>query len=267
MKLLSRILIAVAAAVAFIIISIYWVAPVALSFYAARKAGPIAKVVPTELGDQSISQAPGTKLAYLGYEFEVPWSDLDAGKTALYPKDKPAKTRVVLAFHSGLKLAVTPFPARELGEFLLTDCKCKMPRQAFDMFFGSEAATSDYAFVRNLYSFTPNKMHFWSASDRVHIRELMDLRYKMAILTSSAQSGIFNVQNRDMRGFQQGNPKVRRNVLIDLYADDGDVELMFDTEHYTDSAGLSQPEINRIVQSLHRIPAGIAASSQAPAAN
>lgn len=107
MSLLRRILITVVIAFVVLFAGGYWIAPIALSFYAARKAPAIVTVMPTDLKDHSVSPAPGMKLAYLGYEFEVPWSDLDQSKTVLYPKDKPNKTRVVLAFKSGLRLMVT----------------------------------------------------------------------------------------------------------------------------------------------------------------
>ena len=44
-------------------------APVALSFYAAKEAPGVKRVVPTELKDNSVSGAPGQKLSYFGYEF------------------------------------------------------------------------------------------------------------------------------------------------------------------------------------------------------
>jgi hypothetical protein len=95
-------LITVVVTLAVVFVGLNWIAPVALSFYAAKKAPAVASIVPTELNDKSVSQAPGTKLSYFGYEFEVPWSDFDETRTKLYPKDKPEKTRVDLRFHSGL---------------------------------------------------------------------------------------------------------------------------------------------------------------------
>jgi hypothetical protein len=38
---------------------------------------------PTELKDLVISIAPGRQLSYCGYEFEVPWNDVDEQKTRL----------------------------------------------------------------------------------------------------------------------------------------------------------------------------------------
>src|SRR6476620_3508106 len=109
-KLLRRILLTVFITLAVMFIGVQWIAPVALSFYAARKALPIARVVPADLKDKSVSPTPGRNLSYFGYEFEVPWSDLDETQTKLYPKDKPNKTRVDLHFRSGLRLLVTAIP-------------------------------------------------------------------------------------------------------------------------------------------------------------
>jgi hypothetical protein len=66
-RLFRRILITVVATFAFILLGVKWIAPVALSFYAAQKVPPVARVVPTDLKDNSISQAPGLKLSYVGY--------------------------------------------------------------------------------------------------------------------------------------------------------------------------------------------------------
>lgn len=116
MRLVRRILVTTVVTLGVILACVYWIGPIGLSFYAARKALPVARIVPTDLKDHSVSQALGTKLSYLGYEFEVPWSDLDETKTVLYPKDKPEKTRVVLAFRSGLRLMVMAVPPREFAQ-------------------------------------------------------------------------------------------------------------------------------------------------------
>ena len=91
MRILRRIVVTVALTVTIIFVGVSWVALVALSFYAARKVPPVARVVPTDLKDTSVSEAPGTKLSYFGYEFEVPWSDLDESQTKLYPAESLRK--------------------------------------------------------------------------------------------------------------------------------------------------------------------------------
>lgn len=106
MKLLRRALVTVAVTLSIVLVCLYWAVPVALSFYYARNALCITKVVPADLKDLSISQAPAAKLSYVGYDFEVPWTDLDDSKTKLYPENKPEKTMAVLTFRSGLRLMV-----------------------------------------------------------------------------------------------------------------------------------------------------------------
>src|SRR5262249_39463413 len=144
------------------LLAVEWIAPVALSYYGAKKAPAVARVVPTELKDHTVSQAPGAKLKYVGYEFEVPWDDLDETKTKSYPKDKP--NRVVLEFRSGLRLLVTAVPAREMVSSLPAELKTSP--QAVEATFGSEAMRSDYSFVKALYEFSPDGMHHWAISSR-----------------------------------------------------------------------------------------------------
>jgi hypothetical protein len=260
MRRLRSILATIVITLAIILACIYWIAPVALSFYAARKVPPVARVIPTDLKDHSVSQATGMKLSYFGYEFEVPWSDLDETKTTLYPKDKVEKTRVVLAFRSGLRLMVTAVPARELVNFVATEFKIQP--QGFEILFGPGTSASDYTFVRNVYGFTPDKMHYWSLSSRLHARETMVLVTKSIMPVKAAGSGIFNLENQYYRGFQQGDPRVSRDgVVVDLYSDEGHFEMALLEKDYTNPARVTQPEINRIVRSLRKATPGEVAIS------
>src|SRR5258708_18170338 len=70
----------------------------------ARK-NPIVRQIPIALTDTSASQDPGTKLSYFGYDFEVPWDDLDQSKTKVYP------TRWFLGFRSRTSWMITTAPA------------------------------------------------------------------------------------------------------------------------------------------------------------
>jgi hypothetical protein len=134
-----RIAVTLVVTLAVVFVGTEWIAPVAVSYYAARKAPAVARVVPTELKDHSFSQAPGARLTYIGYDFEVPWNDLDETQTKQYPKDKP--NRVVLVFRSGPRLKITALPARgwvdSLPEVL------KLSPQEMETIFGHEAVQSD----------------------------------------------------------------------------------------------------------------------------
>jgi hypothetical protein len=252
-RLLRRILITVVVTLAVTFGGVYWIAPVALSYYAAKKAPPVARIVPTDLKDKSVSEAPGTKLSYFGYEFEVPWSDLDETQTKLYPKDKPEKFIVDLHFHSGLRLVVSAAPPRVWANGT-TDAE-KGAVLAVASAFGQEAIKSDYSFEKAVDEFTPKKMHYWSLSPRVHYSEQWVLISKSIMLSRSAETGIFNVQNQGYKGFQKGNPQVRQDgIIVDLYSDEGGVEMKFLQKDSKNPAGVTQPEINRIVRSLREAP-------------
>ena len=119
--------------------------------------------------------------------------------------------------------------------------------------FGKKAVTSDYNFVKTLYEFTPDTMHHWSISSRTFSRETMLLILKSLAPSKCAETGIFKVQNQSMKGFQQGNAESRDNgVVVNLYSDDGSVQFIFTEKNYNLSARVTQPEINRIIQSLHK---------------
>jgi hypothetical protein len=255
MRLARRIPITIFCTVAAIFVAVRFIVPIALAFYSAQKVPAVARIVPTELLDHSISQATGKQLSYVGYEFEIPWDDLDESKTQLYPKEKPAKTRAVLAFRSGLRVMVTSLPPREMVDAFTNGNLDlgKMPPQAVDLLFGPGSTASDYMLANNIYEFTPDKMHYWSLSDRLHARETILLTVKSIMPSASAESGIFRIQNQDYKGFQQGNPaKHPRGVIVSLYSESGAVEFIFSDQDYRNPAKVDQPEINRIIQSLHK---------------
>ncbi len=250
MRIARRVLITVAVTLAVLYTTIYRIAPVALSLYSSRKAIPITRVVPTDLKDHSLSGAHGAKLSYVGYEFEVPWNDLDESKTRLYPTDKLDKRMARLYFRSGLQLVVTMIPPHSMADQMMkTDIK--MAPQAFAAVFGQQAADSDYEFMKRVFEFSPSRMHPWALSTVVASREEVLLVTKSIVPSKPAETGIFNVRNTSYQGFQQGNPEVRQDALIlSLYSSSGGVEFLFFQKGYR--PGVTQPEINRIVQSLHR---------------
>jgi hypothetical protein len=144
---------------------------------------------------------------------------------------------------------ITALPPRELINGISGELRTSP--QTMEAAFGHEAMTSDYNFVKTLYEFTPDTMHHWSISSRVFSREAMLLILKSLGPAKCAETGIFKVQNQSLEGFQQGNAENREyGVVVDLYSDDGSVELIFSEKNYNASAGVTQPEINRIIHSL-----------------
>jgi hypothetical protein len=253
-RLLRRIVLTIVCILAILYILTQWVAPVALSYYAAEKAPAIIRVVPVALNDLAVSDAPGLKLTYVGYEFEVPWNDLDESQTKLYPEDKSKKTRVILSFSSGLRLMVTSLPARELVNSLPEDFN--VSPQKLESAFGRATMSSDYDFNKTVYEFTPDKMDHWHFRGPVNRDEFL-LIIKSMILSSAASSGIFNIQTKGLKGFQQGNPQTQaHSVLVSLYSDKRSVEMVFERKDYRMPVGITQPEVNRVIQSLRPVSSG-----------
>jgi len=264
LKLLPRILITIVVTLAVIFVLVNWVAPVGLSFYAAKKTPAVARVVPTELKDHSVADVPGSRLAYVGYEFEVPWNDLDDAQTKFYPKNAAEKNRVDLHFRSGLRLIVTAIPPHEWSHNLAAESK--VSSEDIEAEYGAEAMKSDYSFVKTLYEFTPGKMNHWQVFRGTHARDQLLLILKSLMPLKAAESGIFNIQNQDYKGFQQGAPQMHPDgVAINLYRDDGSIEMLFQTKDYRIASGLTQAELNRVIGSVRRVPQNIPAAARAEA--
>jgi hypothetical protein len=255
LKKLWRIPIIIVSILALVAVIFFWAGPVALSIWTVRKVPSRAWLAPVELTDASISPAAGSKLSYFGYEFELPWSDIDASRS----KADLKLNRAVITLRSGLQVSVTALPPKD---FINAVASSYTSPQLFEPFvaseFGSEASRSDYEFLRRLYNFTPEKMDRWALSSAVHYRESMLLTIKSAaLLPWAADSGIFNVRNAEYRGFQQGRPDARpTGIAVTLFSEDGGIEFIFSQTSYGNPAGVSQAEINRVIQSVRKMGEG-----------
>lgn len=263
MIILRRILVTLVVCLTVAFVAIYWVAPVAFSFYTSRKAIPLTRVLPTDLGDTSISQATGTKLSIGDYHFDVPWADLDESKTELFPTGKPEKTMARFRFHSGLQLVVFICPPHSFYDQFTKEIK--MSPEGFAAVFGGRARTSDYEFMRRVLTFSPDRIPHWTTTPGIQSRVMVLLLAKSIMPVRSAETGIFNLCGASYKGFQQGNPNDPRTskdgMLLSLYSDEGAIEILIAEKNYVKAGGVTQPEVNRIVQSLHRIAPKVVASS------
>jgi hypothetical protein len=179
---LRRIALLIASTVGILALGAFWIAPVALSINTARTAPEAAGLVPIDLPDRSISPTPGSKLSYLGYEFEIPWTDLDDTQTKRYPD------QVILTFRSGRRLMM----GVSLPKFWITNLgKLNLSPAIATVHFGPDALQSDYRFLETLYDFTPDKMHAFAIRPSTHYREAYLLTLKSAALSRQARSGFF----------------------------------------------------------------------------
>jgi hypothetical protein len=247
-RIMWRIVSGLAVCIILIGLFVIWLFPVGLSLWTIWKAPGRAALVPVEMTDLTLWQGSGDRFEYFGYEFAVPWSDIEASQ-GLSPN------RVGLSFHSGLQVSATALPAKEFLNTIAASWFGVSP-EVFESRLGHDATRSDYEFLKRLYALTPKKVSKWSIDPSVHYRDAAFLRLKYtALLPEAADSGIFYVSNQEYKGFQQGNPNSRPNkIAVDLYADDGGIEFIFNQKDYRNPGGVSQAELNYIIQSLRKLP-------------
>jgi len=220
----------------------------------ARKT-PAVRQTPVELRDLSVSPAPGTKLSGPGYEFEVPWDDLDEARNKFVEGAGP-----VFNFRSGLILFVRGGPPLEMVNALLTDTEQghKTVRQVY----GDDALKSDYALYRIMLETMPASVTPF-ISRREAIRKVMLLILKRIEARRGSETAMLAVSAGDFKGFEYGSPQ---NILggfgFELFSDTGSLDFVFGLKGKTNTP-VSQSDINRILQTLHRLPPQPAASKPA----
>lgn len=214
--------------------------------YQFRKLPDVAKT-PVPLSELSISSAPHRVVDCFGYEFELPWDDVDE------EKNKTVGTIQITAFRSGNALWFSTFPPKDFVNGIMKTAK--LDHQSFRQLYGEAAFESDYAFKDKMLRLTPSEITPFVSQSRA-ISGSMLLLIK-AISMPKADSGIFSIQTRDFKGFQFENPQTRPSRITDeLFSGDTGIDVVFMQK--AGNPAISQAEINRVIQSIHK------AQSQAP---
>lgn len=208
------------------------------------KQAPILNLTPQELPRAAASSAHGMKLSHAGFEFEVPWADLDKEKS------KVAGTIAVFAFRSGRVL--TFFGPSPVHEDLLSEMEKQMgdkDNQNLRKLFGPEATKTNYAFHKTMLEESPAELSPWM-SQREAARSSMLLMIK-AISSVGGETGLFKAAANDWKGFQFDDPtKQPKKVTLELYDSlDRHVEIIFMTKKDS-GADIIQADINRALETL-----------------
>jgi hypothetical protein len=211
----------------------------------ARKE-PIVWTTPVELSDLSMSQAPGKRLSYFGYEFEIPWDDIDQEKTKVV-----ATNKAIIVFRSGNVISFWCDPSNGLISNVLSDGK--IDPKSLGRLLGDEAAQSDYAFKRAILETTPDKFSLLMPK-RQAIQQGALFTMKASTLPPGAESGVFSLSTKEFKGFQYGRPQSpSRHLSVELFKSDTHADILFG-QKLNGSTTISQADINRVVQSLHKVP-------------
>jgi len=160
------------------------------------------------------------------------------------------------AFRSGDVFWFSTFPPKNFVNLIMKDSK--LDPQRFRLLYGDEAFESDYGFYKAMLQATPWQITTF-VSQRRAIAGQMLLLFK-GISMPKADSGIFSIQTPTFQGFQFENPQAHpARVTDELYSNDGGIDLIFFQKIDRTAPAISQPEINRIIQSIHRVPVQSAA--------
>jgi hypothetical protein len=204
---------------------------------------PIVNSVPVELHDLSVSKAKGEKLAFMGAEFEVPWDDVDKERTRI------VGNWAVITFRSGTSIILCVSPP---DGFISGMSKSKSPDpQLFAAIYGPEVLRSDYALHKAIFETTPSQITLFTPANRA--AGLGSVLMIKGIMPSTTDWAIFSIQSKDVKGFQLGDPVRRpKKMCLELYADDAGFEINIEQNTSGLTPGITQGEINRIIQTTHK---------------
>jgi hypothetical protein len=206
---------------------------------------PVVKKEPVELPDLSISRTAGKKLSYFGYEFEVPWDDVDETKIRIIGGNK-----AIIPFHSGNVLSVWTGSSHDFVNTVLSSGK--IDRDTFRQIYGDKALESDYFFQRIMLETTPDQITPFISKRRA-VSLSMLLLMKGISAPRGADSGIFVVRTGDFSGFQFGRPQITSTFNVELSSDSDSLDFIFG-QKVNGPTIISQPDVNRILQTIHKIP-------------
>lgn len=214
---------------------------------------PYVWVTQQPLLNYDVSAAPGTKLSYFEYNFEVPWTGgfkerggqngivelkFDSGQTLLFMAPKN---------HAGLLSEIVGDPSMHMNNL--------------QPVFGELTNRSPYDQYAALLNTTPSSIHaFGPRAEAVRNETLLTIK----ALSSPAmlKTGAFSFDLPETHGFQIGDPGKGRSAQLEVFVKEGGnwVEIICATKN--DSVKLAQPELNRILASFHAEENGSSASAK-----
>ena len=163
---------------------------------------------------------------------------------------------VGLKFDSGQTIIFKVFP--DPGGLLTEAAKDPSSHMAFlQNAFPDLMKRSAYDQYVALYDTTPASIHAFGS--RVETtRGMILLTMKGLAIFPEFATGAYSLDVNGKRGFQTGNPQKTNRLYIEMFDMDGhQIEIILFTK---DNNRLTQPELNRILTSLHAVPTKLSAT-------
>jgi hypothetical protein len=208
------------------------------------KGKPVLWVIPQPLRDTAAANQPGLKLSVYGYEFEVPWADIDKDKS------KPGESLAIYYFRSGPFLMFhNPAKAPNMKEIFLADNE---KRKAAMQMWGEKTLESNFTLTKAMLETSPVEMSVFAP--RAKVLGLGILLVLKPIPATGGETGIFAFNTSAVRGFQMGDPEKRPKYISVTAFDMGDhkLELTFGIQKGA-TGQITQAEVNRVLQTVRPV--------------
>ena len=208
------------------------------------KSNPVLWVIPLALRDSAPSKLPGLKLSIYGYEFEVPWRDIDKDKT------RSEDSSTIYYFRSGAFLMFhNPARTANAKEIFLADDE---KRRVATQIWGEKILESNFVLTRAMLATSPPQMSVFAP--RAKVVGLGILLMLKPITAVGGETGIFAFETPRIRGFQMGDPDKRPEYISVRAFDMGDHQLEFTFGVKKGSTGhITQAEVNRVLLTVQPV--------------
>ena len=208
-------------------------------WYEAREMGsdPQLSLLPVPVPDKSMAAVHGPAVQAFELSFRVPWEEIESEKKS---------ARVVLVkFKEGPALIVFA-PSESSTGAQPAQGTTKVDQERLRQVLGARAST--YDLMEAELGATPADIRWWDRSSTMKTLVLLELK-SLALLKATA---VYQIGNRELRGFQIGDPSVQpTRVELDLYdVNNRRYEIWISSK----DRPVSQAQINAIVASMKPIP-------------
>ena len=204
---------------------------------------PDVSQIPVPLHDLAISKEIHTKASCSGFDYELPWDDIDSAR------NKKVGTICVTTFRSGNAFWFSTFPPDEFVTGL--QMEMHMSPEQFRRHVGEPASDSDYGFMEQMLDARPSEVSVAASPGVANF--FMSLLIVKAVTMPPADSGIYAIRLHDFKGFQFENRKAPRfQIEDDLYSDSGGINVILFPKDRQSAASITQAQINRILDSIHQ---------------
>jgi hypothetical protein len=201
-------------------------------------------IVPTPLPNAAPEASKGLTFSYYGYEFKVPWSQLE--------QERKGKSMTFLIFANG-SVVVIHDPAQQVQALEVMKDTEERPGSTAKDIFGDNATRSNYAFQSKILYLTPGDLRLsWSRREMVAKSVLILLK---PVYLGVTKSRVYSFQTEWLRGFQAGDPQIDKATIVDGF-DAQDRKIVLWVGSHERAPKPSQSEVNVIINSLH--PVGMA---------